>query len=107
MTFYLLTGRPDGVADLAPAAPALGYSVLPRCWEEALCVHLAATAQQALSGASFPGLRQETVERFNDFIRAYTPLGDDPAAAEKLAPAFGDSFFYFSIFRHSSGARHD
>jgi hypothetical protein len=103
MTFYLLTGRPDGVADLAPAAPALGYTVLPRCWEEALCAYRAANSSEA----PFSGLRQETVERFNDFVRAYSPLADDPAAAAKLAPAFGDSYFYFSIFRHSAGAGHD
>ena len=51
MTYYLLTGRPDGVAALAPAAPAFGYTVLPRYWEEALCVYQAANSQQASSVA--------------------------------------------------------
>jgi hypothetical protein len=107
MTYYMLTGRPDGVADLAPKALSLGYTVLPRCWEEARCAYQAANSPQGSSEAFFPELRQETVERFNDFVRAYSPLADDPAAAAKLAPAFGDSYFYFSIFRHSYGARHD
>jgi hypothetical protein len=107
MTFYLLTGRPDGVADLAPGAPALGYTVLPRSWEEALCVYRAANSQQASSVASNSLLRQEAIGRFSEFARIYSQLADDPAAAEKLAPAFGDSYFYFSIFRHSRGARHD
>ena len=109
MTYYLLTGRPDGVAVLASSAPALGYTVLPRYWEEALCVYQAANSQQASSEASFSGLRQETVERFNEFARAYSPLADedDPVSAAKLAPAFGDSYFYFSIFKHSRGAFHE
>jgi hypothetical protein len=107
MTYYLLTGRPDGVADMAPGAPALGYTVLPRYWEEALCVYQTTNSQQASSEASNSGLRQETVERFNEFTWAFSQLADDPAAAAKLAPAFGDSYFYFSIFRHSSGTRHD
>ncbi|MGA2508308.1 MAG: hypothetical protein ABSF80_12625, partial [Chitinispirillaceae bacterium] len=64
-------------------------------------------SQQASSEVSFPGLRRETVERFNEFARTYSPLADDPAAAAKLASAFGDSYFYFSIFRHSRGAFHE
>jgi hypothetical protein len=107
MTYYLLTGRPDGVADLAPQAPSLGYAALPRYWEEALCVHQAMNEQQAPPEVSFSGVRQETMMRFNDFVMAYSPLADDPAAADKLRPAFGDSYFYYSIFRHSLGAQHE
>jgi hypothetical protein len=107
MTFCLLTGGLDGVASLAPAAPVFGYTVLPRCWEEALCVFRAANSQQAPSGASFSGLRPETVERFNEFAQAYSMQKDDITGAANLAPAFGDSYFYFSIFRHSPGARHE
>jgi hypothetical protein len=107
MTFYLLTGRPNGVADLAPEALVLGYTILPRYWEEALCTYQAANLQQGLSEASNSWLRHKTVERFNEFLRVYLPQADDPAAAAKLAPAFGDSYFYFSVFRHSRGARHE
>jgi hypothetical protein len=107
MTFCLLTGRLDGLAALAPAAPAFGYTVLPRSWEEALCVNQAANSQQAPSETSFSGLRRETVERFNEFARACLQMADDPAAEAKLAPTFGDSYYYFSIFRHSQGTLHE
>jgi hypothetical protein len=106
MTYYLLTGRIDGVADMAPAAPGFGYTMLPRYWEEALCVFQAANSEQG-SEAPFSGLRRETVVRFNNFAQACLQLADNPDAAAKLATAFGDSYFYFSIFRHSRGVRHE
>jgi len=101
MTYCLLTGRLDGVAVLSPAARALGYTQLPRHWEEALCVLEASNAQRTSSAASYAGLQQETVESFHRFARAWSQLENDPDAAVKLAPQFGDSFFYFSIFRYS------
>jgi hypothetical protein len=107
MTYYLLTGRTDGVAALAPGAPEFGYTVLPRYWQEALCVYQAANSQQASSEVSFPGLRRETVERFNEFARTYSPLADDPAAAAKLKPAFGDTYYYYYTFGRSRGVQHE
>ena len=107
MTCCLLTDRLDGLAVLSPATPAFGYTVLPRCWEEALCLYQASNAKQAPSETSFTGLRQETVERFYKFSRAYSSLADDPAAAAKLSAAFGDSYFYFSVFRYSPGNRQE
>jgi hypothetical protein len=107
MTFCLLNNRLDGMAVLAPMAPVFGYTALPRCWEEALCFYQASNAQQAPSKVSFSWLRQETVVRFYEFSRAYSSLADDPAAAAKLATAFGDSYFYFSVFKHSPGNLHE
>jgi hypothetical protein len=106
MSYCLLTGLLDGVAVLSPAAPAFGYGVLPRHWDEALCVYQAATLPPS-SEPVFSGVRRETVDRFNEFARAYSSLSDDPAAAAKLASAFGDSYFFFSIFKYSPGARHE
>jgi hypothetical protein len=104
MTYYLQTGRLDGIADMAPRTAALGYTVLPRYWEEALCVYLAQNEQDA--SVSLSGLRQETVERFNEFARAMLQ-NNDPAASERLAPEFGDSYFYFSVFGHSAWIPHE
>jgi hypothetical protein len=107
MTFCLLTGRLDGLAALIPAAPAYGYTELPRYWEEALCVYRAANATPALTLSSNSMLRPETVERFNEFAQACMQMTNDPDAEAKLAPAFGDSYYYFSIFKHSNGVRHE
>jgi hypothetical protein len=107
MTFCLLTGQLDGISALAPAASLFGYSELPRNWEEALCVHQAAKAPEREVEVSFYGIRPETVDRFNMFAQSYRQLLNDPTASDKLAPAFGESYFYFSIFRHSHGTSHD
>ena len=107
MTYCLLIGRLDVVAVLAPRAAAYGYTMLPRCWEEALCIFQAGNAQQEPSEAVFSGFRPETVQRFNEFARACMTQRDDSTAAANLARAFGDSYFYYSIFRHSAGVRHD
>jgi hypothetical protein len=107
MTYDLLDHRLDEVAALLPAAPSFGYTVLPRPWEEALCLYQSVNSLQASSEISFTGLRQETIERFYRFSQAWLPIKDDPKAAAKLAPAFGDSYFYFSIFRYCRGAFHE
>jgi hypothetical protein len=107
MTYYLLTHQLDKAAAIAPAAPAFGYAALPRAWEEALCLYQSVNSMQASSEVSFSGLRQETVNRFIEFSQAWLHLENDPAAATKLAPAFGDSYFYFSLFRYSRGAMHE
>jgi hypothetical protein len=103
MTYYLLNHQLEDVAAIAPAAPAFGYIVLPRYWEEALCLYQAVNSQQASSEVPFSGLRQETMERFIKFSQTWLQMENDPEAETKLAPEFGDSYFYFSIFRHSRG----
>ncbi len=107
MSSCLLYDRLDEAAALAPAAPAFGYAVLPRHWEEAICLHQSVKLLQSSSELSFSGLRQETIERFFAFTRAWMRLKDDSGAAAKLAPAFGDSYYFFSIFRYSAGAPHE
>jgi hypothetical protein len=107
MTYCILNDQLEGITVLSPAAPAFGYAMLPRCWEEGLCYYRAANAQQQASEKIFFGLRQETVNRFYAFSRAYSSLADDPAAAAKLAAEFGDSYFYFSVFKHSRRKHHE
>jgi hypothetical protein len=70
-------------------------------------MNMAVQAQRTSSDVPFSGLRQETVDRFYRFTQAWLQLENHPDAAEKLAPTFGDSFFYFSMFRHSRGVSHE
>jgi len=107
MTYYVQTRLLERMADLAPKSPAFGYTELPRCWEEALCVYLVASPQTPTNEASFSKLRQETLQRFSEFAQANMQMGNGPAAAAKLAPSFGNSFFYYTIFKHSAGIRND
>lgn len=103
MTYYLQTGMLDGVAELVPMARNFGYTTsLPRVWEEAYCVYLASNSQQTTTDP-FSGIRPETINRFNEFARACIQLSNDPSTDAKLAPSFGDTYFYFSVFGHSSG----
>jgi hypothetical protein len=104
ITYCLLSGQLEGVAFLASEAPSFGYTVLPRYWEEALCLYQAMNSQQTSSQVPFSGLRKETVDRLSEFSQAWLSMEHDPEAAKKLAPAFGDSYFYFSIFKFSRGA---
>jgi hypothetical protein len=107
MNYYVLSGKVNGVAEFAPRASSLGYTVLPRCWEQALCVYVAMTSLWSTSGTSFPGISQLTTNCFNEFSRAYDKLSGDPSIALKLAPLFGDSYFYFSTYRFSPGVQHE
>jgi hypothetical protein len=107
MTHCLLIGQIDGIAALAPAATEFGYSTLPRYWEEALCIVQTSNQIPEQTGQISHLVRPQTIERFTEFAQNYMPLANDPAAARKLASAFGDSYFYFSIFRYSPGVRHE
>jgi hypothetical protein len=107
ISYCLLTGQLEDVTILAQAATSFGYSSLPRYWEEAVCMNLAVQAQKTSSEVPFTGLREETVDRFYKFTQTWLQMENDPLAAEKSAPVFGDSYFYFSMFRHSRGVSHE
>lgn len=108
MTHYMITGQLDNLTEIAPAAASFGYFRLPRYWEEALCLNLATRMMSDSSAAqAFSGISQETMDRFSAFTKEYLRFENDPQAASKLEAAFGDTYFYFSIFRHSTGAHHE
>jgi hypothetical protein len=103
MTHCLLNEKLDQLADLARFAHKFGYNSLPRYWEEGLFLYQTMKMKQNPSEFSFSGVRQETVNRFLQFNRAMKQLMADPDAASKLAPSFGDSYFFFYTFRYSPG----
>jgi hypothetical protein len=108
MSYYLLTGQSDRVAEFLQNVSIVNYSVLPRLWEEGICVYQASNYDQGSSGSTLPsGLHQSTVNRFNEFARSCMTIGDDNTAAAKLAPLYGDSYFFYSIFRYSPGIQHE
>jgi hypothetical protein len=47
------------------------------------------------------------VERLSAFSQAWLRVENDPKAAETLSPAFGDSYFYYSVFRYCRGDAHE
>ena len=107
MTYCLLYDRLDMLSVFAPAAPSFGYAVLPRYWEEALCLFQSRNMLETSTGLSFSGIRQETIDRFFSFTRTWMAMKDTRDAPAKLAHSFGDSYFFYSIFRYSPGMRHE
>jgi hypothetical protein len=107
ISYYLLTGQLEDVSILLQFAHSFGYTTLPRYWEEALCLKQAIQAQKSSTDVSFSGVRPEIVNRFFTFTQTWLQMENDPDAAAKLASSFGDSYFYFSIFRYSHGVFHE
>jgi len=108
MAWYLQTGQLKKIADNIFRAADFGYRhLLPRHWEEALCIYayedsVTATMQE------FP-LRGETVATLRRYLEAYAPYENDPGkelrAASLLKAGFGTTYFYFYTFhvKHGGG----
>ncbi|MBN1128003.1 MAG: hypothetical protein JXA71_03405 [Chitinispirillaceae bacterium] len=107
MAFYLQTGQTEKLVIRFDHAKELGYTALPRHWEEAVCVFMSRedrdTAQTLPKEQ--PMVSRATFSRFDQFMQRYFALEDDPSAAKKLAGTFGSTYYYFYSFESSSGAK--
>ena len=98
LVHYLLTGDFKKLARQAGQLESFGYTIIPRPVEEALVLG------QKLQGLEFElrGLKiqPDTLRRFQSFCDA---LGGRPGAAPDalaaMAPAFGDTFWYYYYSR--------
>jgi hypothetical protein len=61
----------------------------------------------APSGNPSTTIRKETINRFYRFAIACMRMSGEPAAPAMLAAEYGNSCFYFSIFRNTPGVRHE
>lgn len=104
MSFCLLNNRIEEIPGMISVAGTYGYTVLPRYWDEAFCLYQSFNSMNTSSEVSFSGVNQKTVKRFYDFTRDFLQMENDRYAAAKLAPAYGDSYFFYFTFRYSSGA---
>jgi hypothetical protein len=107
MSFCLLKGRLDEVANLKPLSPEFGYKTVPRYWQEALCIYQNVASKQSSSSTAISGISQDTQDRFKKITQEWRSLKGDSKAAEKLASEFGDSFFYYFIFKYCVGTVHE
>ena len=97
VTRYLINGQAAEAAGHMWRLEGLGYRRIPRHYEEAILVHEFTTGQRV----AVPGLRVsgETRRRFEEFKTASRKLRSDlRLARERLAPEFGDGFFYYRTF---------
>lgn len=104
INYYLLNNRVEDIPGMISFARSYGYTVLPRYWEEAFCLYQSFNSMQNSSEVSFSGVNQKTVNRFYNFTRDFLQIENDRMAAAKLAPVYGDSYFFYFTFRYSSGA---
>jgi hypothetical protein len=105
---YLLTGETEKLMSGIRNAQSLGYTALPRHWEEAICVYMTREDRDTLGPAGagdIPVVSTEAFLRFDQFMQRYFSLEDDPAAAKKLGPQFGSTYYYFYTFESSYGMK--
>jgi len=99
MAFYLLTGQTDKITANIGRLRALGYTKLPRHYEEAIVIYMGSGRRQMdLYGWE---LSAETIERAKSADAIYRSHGgksNKQRAAEALAANFGDSYIFYYIF---------
>jgi hypothetical protein len=102
MAHYLLTLRVDKLVERLGQLEALGYTELPRHYEEAVLLH-----QQLNPGVTVDlcgrQMRPETLQRFQRFTEALgRRVHESPDGLEALARDFGDTFWYYWLTRRTA-----
>ena len=100
MARYLIKGQAEEVSHNMWRLSGLGYRRIPRHYEEAIVVHEFTTGERV----EVPGLRvsDETRRSFEIFKTVSRQLRSDlREARDRLAPEFGEGFFYYRTFGQS------
>lgn len=99
MAFYLLTGQVDEITANIGRLRALGYTKLPRHYEEAIVIYMGSGRRQMdLHGWQ---VSTETIERAKSADAIYKSHGgkrNKQRAAEAMTADFGDSYIFYYIF---------
>jgi hypothetical protein len=96
MAHYLLTCRPDKVAQNISRLDDFGYRGIPRHYEEALLVYTAIGGKPVdLRGRN---IRPETMERFAEFCKIIARHGTDVASGLAEAAQRHSDTYYFYFF---------
>jgi hypothetical protein len=100
MAWFLLTKNLAGFAQLFNARHNLVESRIPRHYEEAIL--LAKALNQGAVDLGARSVSQESTDRFESFMKAFQPFGQNAEAARKaLRERFGDSYYYYFFLRGS------
>jgi len=93
----LLTADLDGVAATTRYLPVLGYTHLPRLYEEALILYRDRMHKQVdLKGFQ---LSKESLSRYEDFCTVLNKYGGNNSAARpELMQKFGNTYFYYFLY---------
>jgi hypothetical protein len=102
MALYMFSRRLDSLAEHYPLVEQMGYRELPRLYQEALLLHVVRTK----TAFDLRGLDNspDLYRRFEDFNTIIKQHGNNPKAAfAELARRYGDSYFFYHLYR-TSGA---
>lgn len=100
MAFYLLIHDQQKIIDNLHRLDTLGYDRIPRHLEEAIMVH----ADKTRSPVDLKGrpISRQTVERHRRYLERFKQAGGSKDVAMRvLAPEFGGSYFFYSMFGFS------
>jgi Family of unknown function (DUF6057) len=108
MAFYLLSRRPDKVANNLRRMDDFDYSSIPELYEEALVIYAHGAQGDSTATVTMPRLqvRPQTEQRCERFLKTLSLYSAGVAGAEAtLRSDFGSSYFYFYTFGSSTGGR--
>jgi hypothetical protein len=101
MAYYLLTNRLEQFAGNLEHLNDFDYAGIPRVYEEAILFY----EYTAKKNVEVPGrtISTESRKRFNNFLMARGGWSgaDKNALFKKLAKDYGDSYFFYSVYRRS------
>jgi hypothetical protein len=98
MALYLLSGRLGSFAEKLPRLRSLGYSRIPRIYEEALLLYLARTGRTDFDIAPFQ-VSRDTFSRYRAFGETFTRYKNDRKAAQQaLGKTYGRTYWYYALF---------
>ena len=94
MAYYLLTGNLEGIVRNLSRLVDLGYSSVPRSYQEAAVLYAVISGRSVDAQAASEGM----VQRFGRFERALARHGSDMVSARRaLAKDYGDSYFLYYL----------
>ncbi len=96
MALYMFALRLDSLAEHYPWVDQMGYTELPRLYQEALLLHVVQTKKPFdLRGRQNSPDLNRRFENFNAIIRRH---GNPDAAFGELARLYGDSYFFHHLY---------
>jgi hypothetical protein len=101
MTYHLLLGAVDLVAENMWRLKDFDYDGIPPLWEQALVIHQSAPGAPAINLAG-RSIRAETIARYKDFVAILAAYPDNRAAArEALKIRYGDTYWFYYMFERA------
>ena len=102
MAWYMMTNQLDKFVQNIERLNDFGYPDIPRLYEEAILIYVYQTEKLVLLNGSWGS--PESRQRLDNFIRIYDRYRygrDEQAAFDELVKNYGNSYFFYNIYRFS------